>query len=433
MAETEKSRDDRRGSNKFVIKLGGGGGGGVVGVVLLGGALATAAFVFGQKRWIPGKDNHRRNSSPEIDEKREEEHEHIRKGGKEEVQLEKVSAHILRVDVEAEAISDDGFVIVKPSSEIPLLAKKEELDKVVSDDHSKESTNHEQIYIEDESDGDGEIAEASEREEDNGVEGDEIDDKHFEMEVKGKESVVFCSGEGEINEEKSVLYPSPANILNVEKEEPISPEEVETTKNGESEEAPQNPELNENGDMLQQPDSQPDEDDAKREKNEEEVGDHLLDQVDGEATMSKAANAEVNSEDGVVTDYGVDRRGDSSKWEALWQAEWPKRSSLVSQRVKLVSYEVGGKVREDSETVINKYTMEVGMVKGDQASWTRAKTMVWALSVLSSLWCSWFFGLSIAKLCLVVFLTVFLLEIYGYSLINRQQAAKGEAEKFGNM
>ncbi|XP_042000038.1 uncharacterized protein LOC121749537 isoform X2 [Salvia splendens] len=426
MAETEKSRDDQRGSNKLDIKLGGGSGGGAVGVVvLLGGALATAAFVFGQKRWSSGKDNRHRNSSPEIDEKREKEHERIRKGGKEEVQLEK--------DVEADAISDDGFVIVKPSSEIPLL-KKGELDKVVSDDHSK----YEQIYIEDdsaegESDDDGEITEASEREEDNGVEGDEIDDKHLEMEVKEKEFVFFCSGKGEINEEKSVLHPSPAIILNVDKEEPIPTEEVEgTTKNGKSEEAPQNVELNENGDMLQQPNSQPDEDDAKR-ANEEEVEDHLIDNGDGEATISKVANGEVDSEDGVVMDYGVDRRGDSSKWEALWQAEWPKRSSLVSQRVKLVSYEVGGKVREDSEAVINKYTMEMGMVKEDPASSTRVKMMVWALSVLSSLWCSWFFDMSFAKLCLVVFLTAFLLEIYGYLLINRQQAAKGETEKLGNM
>ncbi|XP_047967728.1 uncharacterized protein LOC125211834 [Salvia hispanica] len=420
MAETEKSRDDQRGSHKLDIKL----GGGAVGVVvLLGGALATAAFVFGQKRWSSGKDNRRRNSSPEIDEKREKEHERIRKGGIEDVQLEKVSAHSLK-DVEADAISDDGFVIVKPSSEIPLL-KKGELDKVVSDDLSKD----EQIYIEDdsaegESDGDGEITEASEREEDNGVEGDEIDDMHLEMEVSEKEFVVFCSAKGEINEEKSVLHPSPVNILNVDKEEPISTEEVEeTTINGE---------LNENGDMLQQPDSQTGEDDAKR-ANEEEVEDHLTDNGDGEATMSKVANGEVDREDGVVMDYGVDRRGDSSKWEALWQAEWPKRSAVVSQRVKLVSYEVGGKVREDSEAVIGKYTMEMGMVKEDQASSTRVKMMVWALSLLSSLWCSWFFNLSFAKLCLVVFLTAFLLEIYGYSLINRQKAAKGETEKLGNM
>ncbi|KAG6409988.1 hypothetical protein SASPL_128032 [Salvia splendens] len=416
MAETERSRYEQRGSNKLDIKLGGGSGGGAVGVVvLLGGALATAAFVFGQKRWSSGKHNRRRNSSTEIDEKREKEHKHIRKGGKGEVQLEKVSAHSLKVDVEAEAISDDGFVIVRPSPEIPLLGKKEELGKVVSDDLSKD----EQIYIEDdsaegESDGDGEITEASEgEEEDNG-----IDDKHLDMEVNEKEFVVFCSGKGRINEEKSVLHLSPANILNADKEELISTEEVEeTTKNGKSEEAPQNVELSENGDMLQQPDEK----------------DHLIDNGDGEATMSEVANGEVDSEDGVVMDYGFDRRGDSSKWEALWQAEWPKRSSVVSQRVKLVSYEVGGKVREDSEAVINKYAMETGMVKEDQASSTRVKMMVWALSVLSSLWCSWFFDLSFAKLCLVVFLTAFLLEIYGYSLINRQHAAKGETENLGNM
>lgn len=293
-----------------------------------------------------------------------------------------------------------------------MLAKKEELDKVVSDDLSKD----EQIYIDEddsaegESDGDGEITEASEGEEDNG-----IDDKHLEMEVNGKEFVVFCSGKGEINEEKSVLH-----ILNVDKEEPISTQEAEETT--------KNVELSENGDMLQQPGK----DDAER-ANEEVVEDDLIDNGDGEATMSEVANGEADSEDGVVMDYGFDRRGDSSKWEALWQAEWPKRSSVVSQRVKLVSYEVGGKVREDSEAVINKYAMETGMVKEDQASSTRVKMMVWALSVLSSLWGSWLFDLSFAKLCLVVFLTAFLLEIYGYSLINRQQAAKGETEKLGNM
>lgn len=319
---------------------------------------------------------------------------------------------------------------MKPSSEIPVLAGKEEKDKVeltkeeVSDDYSKQRTNVEQVYIEDESA--ERESEMQPREEDNRVEGDKIDDKNVNMEVnmKKKEFVVFCNGNGEINEEKSVngciVHPSPRTISPVQfdannkadkedEEEVIPAGDVEMVKHVE----------NENGDeALVSEAEEVHEDDVKR----------AIEDGDGKARMSKMVNGEVglvhSRADGVVMNNGFDRKGDSSKWEALWQAEWP---TVAPQRVKLVSYEVGGKVQED-KAVVKEYEVE----KDEQASSTRLRMIVWTLSVLSSFSCSWFFDLSYAKLSLVVFLTIFLLEIYGYPLLNRHQArcliaAKGES------
>lgn len=452
----------------MVIKMGGGGGGGGIGaVVLLGGALATAAlvsaFAVRHKRRSSGKD-----SPPAINKKSEN---IIRKGGEEEVELENDSTVMIsdqslklddkakvETDAENDAVSDDGFVIVK--EEIPLLAEKDKVELTkedVSDDQSKEG----------DGDGDAEVKEMQPRQEensqechdqDNAVEGVQIDqtkvDKSVSMEKKEFEG--FCSEE--INEEKCVektILPQfegstiqQDNLVD-DKEEAVEmvradEDKVDNIKEKTVEEHKQCYQSDAGQIQIGGDDSTEVRADKFSfvSKGENGLITHpslgnilpVMGEVDGgNAQVAKAsmqfdgkkiagdiANGEEKQvEEEMITLGNKVNGGDScseSNWEALWQAESTKESSIATQQVKLMKYEVGGKILEDR---VDESTKNSLIKKNERTDASRWRVIIWMLCVLSSLSCSWFFNLSFAKLCLFMFLTVFLLEIYGYSLLNR--------------
>ncbi|KAL7151147.1 hypothetical protein ABFS83_04G012000 [Erythranthe nasuta] len=124
--------------------------------------------------------------------------------------------------------------------------------------------------------------------------------------------------------------------------------------------------------------------------------------------------------------------GDSSmesNSEAVYPVDSPQGTTVEPREMELLNQEVEGKIQEDkaikkdysqftgedsesfetqkvksfNETFIKKY------VKKNRRTYsTRQRMLIGILCALSSLSCSWFFGLSSAELCLVVFLTVVL-------------------------
>ncbi|KAL2239008.1 UNVERIFIED_CONTAM: hypothetical protein Sindi_1092500 [Sesamum indicum] len=156
--------------------------------------------------------------------------------------------------------------------------------------------------------------------------------------------------------------------------------------------------------------------------------------------------------------------GDSStesNSDAVWPAESRQEASREPQEVKLIDQEVEGKIQEDKAgkegendfqkskgnrensyyeahrvkaggrnskkssenfpTVLDssqfpdgKGESEKTFIKKYVANASRRMMLIAALSVLTSLSCSWFFGLSSVKLCLIVFLTMVLTKIHGY-------------------
>lgn len=350
MEETRKSPNGHGGDKKMVIRVGGGGGG-IGAVVLLGGALATAALVSAfsarRKRRSSGED-----SSREINKKKED--NIIRKGG-EEVGSENDSTAVIsdpslklddkakcESDGEKDAVSEDGFIIVK--EEIPLLAEKFKVEFVTGDDEPEE--------------GDGEVKEIEAREE--------------------EKSEEFSNGNGEINEEKCV-------------EKTILPlceghGDVGVGVGGEEEEVPLPPEGVE---MVGA-----DDDDKAEEKSVEEK--KLIEvEIGGEERGGKIGESKGEKEIG-------GKGSMQSESESESESKWWKLAAAESKYD-----EVGGKMQEDR------------VKKQDDSSKKRAIRMIWMVCALSILSCSWFLELSSAKLALFLFLTVFLLEIYGFSLLNR--------------
>lgn len=384
----------------------------------------------------------------------------------------------------------DGFVIVK--EEIPILAEEEKVESIIkeenSDHQSKEKSAERESddgEIDTKDGGDIEVIRADI----NGVKGEENVNTEEKNEI-GE----FCNGNGEINEEKCVEEPEASEIVFSEKtllttddsvqiavkseedkveektaiihltmlsvvseevrenaqvinhveedktsmeidakqnveEDQISPEEVEVVKYV----ANENLELHEN--------EAENKDDVKREGEEEEelIVHEMSNMVNGEVSRNEESTEVIETKSLVHTraktnrmkimmDYGGDLN--ESEENSKWEGEWPKVSSKETKEGKGMSYdyEVGGKIQEDYSATKGTFTNKDEVMTSNPTRW---RVMIWTLSVLSSLSCSWFFDLSSAKLCLVLFLTVFLLEIYGYPLLNRRQAqclhaAKGE-------
>lgn len=241
-------------------------------------------------------------------------------------------------DGEKDAVSEDGFIIVK--EEIPLLAEKFKVEFVTGDDEPEE--------------GDGEVKEIEAREE--------------------EKSEEFSNGNGEINEEKCVEK----TILS------LCEGHGDVGVGGEEEEVPLPPEGVE---MVGA-----DDDDKAEEKSVEEK--KLIEvEIGGEERGGKIGESKGEKE---IGGKGSMQSESESKW-------WKLAAAAAESKYD----EVGGKMQEDR------------VKKQDDSSKKRAIRMIWMVCALSILSCSWFLELSFAKLALFLFLTVFLLEIYGFSLLNR--------------
>ncbi|KAL8054749.1 hypothetical protein ABFX02_04G012600 [Erythranthe guttata] len=121
--------------------------------------------------------------------------------------------------------------------------------------------------------------------------------------------------------------------------------------------------------------------------------------------------------------------GDSSmesNSEAVYPVDSPQGTTVEPRETELLNQEVEGKIQEDkaikkddsqfigedSETQkvksLNETFIEKYVEKNRRTYSTRQRMLIGILCALSSLSCSWFFGLSSTELCLVVFLTVVL-------------------------
>ncbi|KAL2510519.1 Uncharacterized protein Adt_16119 [Abeliophyllum distichum] len=143
-------------------------------------------------------------------------------------------------------------------------------------------------------------------------------------------------------------------------------------------------------------------------------------------------------------DENLEGTGDfsaESNEEAVWTAELLQGSLMKLQGVNLDYQEIEGKIEEDKaaregkynlhETIegdttakpveyniqqstenssIDKYMVELGT----QYKPTRKILLIGTVSAVSWISCSWFFGLSFVKLCLIVFFTMVLSKIQGY-------------------
>ncbi|KAL7112611.1 hypothetical protein ACP275_04G012800 [Erythranthe tilingii] len=122
--------------------------------------------------------------------------------------------------------------------------------------------------------------------------------------------------------------------------------------------------------------------------------------------------------------------GDSSmesNSEAVYPVDSPQGTTVEPRETELLNQEVEGKIQEDkaikkddsqfigedSESFetqkvksLNETFIEKNVEKNRRTYSTRQRMLIGILCALSSLSCSWFFGLSSAELCLVVFLTV---------------------------
>lgn len=210
---------------------------------------------------------------------------------------------------------------------------------------------------------------------------EEGDGEVKEIEAREEEkSEEFSNGNGEINEEKCVektILPLCEGHGDVG---------VGVGVGGEEEEVPLPPEGVE---MVGADDDDKAEEKSVEEKKliEVEIGGGKIGESKGEKEIGGKGSMQSESES-------------ESKWWKLAAAAESKYD------------EVGGKMQEDR------------VKKQDDSSKKRAIRMIWMVCALSILSCSWFLELSFAKLALFLFLTVFLLEIYGFSLLNRHHHYK---------
>ncbi|KAI3449449.1 hypothetical protein Pfo_006114 [Paulownia fortunei] len=187
-------------------------------------------------------------------------------------------------------------------------------------------------------------------------------------------------------------------------------------------------------------------------EHEEKGEDNIKDFIDETALSDEVEEISVGTGDSSM----------ESNSEAVWPAESLQESSMEPQQVKLIDQEVEGKIQEDrpvkkekhdskdsqiiggdssfephqvkseesnfqkssetlptvadssqfpdgkgnSETTFIKYVVELATLKDHPTNSTRRRMLIGTLSVLSSLSCSWFFGLSFVKICLIAFLTI---------------------------
>lgn len=221
--------------------------------------------------------------------------------------------------------------------------------------------------------------------------------------------------------------------MNLPELEPISPEEMEVsqddTVNGEIEVS-----------LCQHKDTE-----GEVEKNiENEVEDSPVTIDTGIATMKDEEDI-IDGKDGDddlsdEADQNTDGIVDSSMESNLgsdWQAEAIQEPSIETQQQKLANQEIEGKIKEDTtvkrgtyelhpykiisdntqitngrcnsaKSFIERHVADLATLKDHSTNSSMRKTLLVAIPVLSSVSCSWFFGLPFDKFCFVVLLTIVL-------------------------
>lgn len=330
------------------------------------------------------------------------------------------------MEVKLEREDVEGFC----SGEAELMSEKKCLQSgVVSDNENeeRESGLHTEIVDEERESGDEER------------ENELKEDMEVKLEKKDVEG--FCSGKAELMSEKKCLQ----NVViedEIERESGLHTKIVEIVLEDEEnlvekQEKCEEKERNETRDKIEEK-----EDEKNREENgyilhqipngiadEEQAEFDAKKNVEKEADVSPEAtnegideaksctNTETSEEEEeeekeeIVEESSLES-GDSSS-ESNSEAVWPADSA----KPKLVDYEVGERddqMNTKEKTFIDKYYVGEMETKNDRRTNSgRRRVAIATLLLLSSLSCSWFFGLSSVNLCLVVFLTMLLSEIHG--------------------
>lgn len=257
----------------------------------------------------------------------------------------------------------------------------------------------------------------------------------IEVKLEKEEVEVFCSGDEEIMSEKKCVENDERESGQIEEivqdDQEAWNELVEKQKNceekqrnetrGKIEEREDNvtiPHENnkENGYLLHQTPDEITNDEAEfdTKKNVEKEVDVSPKTInEGIDKANGGTDLETSEEEEIVEESSLGS-GDSSS-ESNSEVVWPAESA----KPKLIDYEYEVGEHKDltiikEKTFIDKYyTGEMGMKKDHLTNLGRRRVAIATFSLLSSLSCSWFFDLSFANLCFVVFLTMLLSEIHG--------------------
>lgn len=154
----------------------------------------------------------------------------------------------------------------------------------------------------------------------------------------------------------------------------------------------------------------------------------IVDGTDGGDDLSDEAEQNI---DGIVDSSSP------SNLESVWHAEAIQEPSIETQQEKLVNQEIEGKIQEDTtvkrgihelhpyknisdntqiingrcssaKSFIERHMVDLATLKDQSTNSSTRKALLVAIPVLSSVSCSWFFGLSFDKFCFVVLLTIVL-------------------------
>lgn len=155
----------------------------------------------------------------------------------------------------------------------------------------------------------------------------------------------------------------------------------------------------------------------------------IIDGTDGDDDLSDEAEQNI---DGIV-----DSSSTESNLGSVWHAEAIQEPSIETQQEKLVNQEIEGKIQEDTtvkrgihelhpykiisdntqitngrcnsaKSFIERRMVDLATLKDHSKNSSTGKALLVAIPVLSSVSCSWFFGLSFDKFCFVVLLTIVL-------------------------
>ncbi|XP_073052501.1 uncharacterized protein [Primulina eburnea] len=214
--------------------------------------------------------------------------------------------------------------------------------------------------------------------------------------------------------------------VNFPEDEPISPEEME---------AADDDAVNEEIEMsfCQHKDTEDEVEDSSETMDTgiatAEDEDNIIDGTDGDEDLSN--ETEQNTE-GTVDTSMESNLGGGGVWPAAIQ-----EPSIETQQEKLVNREIEGKIQEDTtvkrgkyernpdkiiadntkimngrcnsaKAFIERHAVDLATLKGYPTNPGTRKALLLAIPVLSSVSCSWFFGLSFDKFCFVVLLTIVL-------------------------
>ncbi|XP_073145103.1 uncharacterized protein [Henckelia pumila] len=158
---------------------------------------------------------------------------------------------------------------------------------------------------------------------------------------------------------------------------------------------------------------------------------NIIDGTDGDEDLSDDYEAEQSTEGTVDTSIESNIGGGGVPAEAIHEP------SIKTQQEKLVNREIEGKIQEDTtakrgkdvlhpnkiiadntqitngrcnsaKTFIERYVVDLATLKSYSTNSGTRKALLVAIPVLSSVSCSWFFGLPFDKFCFVVLLTIVL-------------------------